>query len=82
MEKLSCQLSSGWDDVVDYVAWKKVSSVCLVAENDSLLNKSMQLQMAEMAGSEVESCDTGHCVMNGQLEKSLEVVRKVAGERL
>ena len=82
MEKLSCQPSSGWDDAVDYLGWKKVSSVYLVAENDALLSKEMQLQMAEMAGSEVEMCNAGHCLMIGQPEKCLEVVRKAAGERL
>ena len=81
-EKLLCQPSSGWDDVVDYVGWKKVSSVYLVAENDALLNKDLQLQMAEMAGSEVDMCNAGHCIMIGQPEKCLEVVRKAAGERL
>lgn len=82
VEKLSCQPSSGWDDVVDYVGWKKVSSVYLVAENDAILKKDLQLQMAEMAGSQVDRCNAGHCVMIGQPEKCLEVVRKAAGEHL
>ena len=82
VEKLSCQPSSGWDDVVDYIGWKKVPSVYLVAENDALLNKDLQLQMAEMAGSKVERCSAGHCVMIGQPEKCLEIVRKAAEERL
>lgn len=81
-KSLSCQPSSGWDDVVDYTGWKKVPSVYLVAENDAILNKDMQLQMAEMAGSEVERCTAGHCCMIGQPERCADVVRKAAGEVL
>ena len=82
VKKLLCQPSRGWDDVVDYVGWKNVPSVYLVSEGDALLNKEMQLQFAQRAGSEVERCSAGHCLMIGQPEKCLEVVRKAAGEVL
>lgn len=80
--RLSCQPSSGWDDVVTFVGWKNVSSVYLLCEQDAILVPQMQSQMADMAGSEVERCSAGHCCMIGQPEKVVEVVRRVAGERL
>lgn len=80
VQKLSCQPASGWDDIIDYAGWNNVPSVYLVAENDAILSKEMQLQMAELAGSEVESCSAGHCCMIGQPERCAEVIRKAAGE--
>ena len=82
VKTLSCQPSSGWDDIIDYAGWKKVPSVYLIAEGDAILSKDLQLEMAKMAGSEVERCSAGHCCMIGQPEKCLEVVRKAAGEVL
>ncbi|KAL8730584.1 MAG: hypothetical protein Q9181_004610 [Wetmoreana brouardii] len=82
VSRLRCQPSSGWDDVVDYVSWKDVPSVYLLCEQDAILNPGMQMQMAEMAGSEVERCSAGHCCMIGQPERVVEVVRKAAGESL
>ena len=82
VEKLSCQPASGWDDVVDYVGWKHVPSVYLVTEKDAIINKEMQFQMAQLAGSEVEACNAGHCCMIGQPDRCLEIVRKAAGEVL
>lgn len=81
-KSLSCQPSSGWDGVIDYVGWKKVPSVYLVAEGDAILSKDIQLQMAETAGSQIEKCSAGHCCMIGQPERCLEVVRRAAGEVL
>ena len=79
---LSCQPSSGWDGPIDYVGWKKVPSVYLIAEADAILSKDMQLEMAETAGSQVERCSAGHCCMIAQPERCLEVVRRAAGEVL
>ena len=78
--KLSCQPASGWDDVVTHTGWKTTPSVYLVCEQDALLPPPLQRQMAEQAGSVVEVCDAGHCVMIGQPERVVEVVRKAAGE--
>lgn len=82
VERLSCQPANGWDDIVDYVGWKHVPSVYLVTENDAIINKELQLQMAQLAGSEVETCNAGHCCMIGQPDRCLEIVRKAAGEVL
>ena len=79
---LSCQPSSGWDGAIDYVGWKKVPSVYLIAEGDAILSRDMQLEMAEMAGSQVERCSAGHCCMIGQPERCLEAVRRAAGDVL
>ena len=81
-KKLSCHPSRGWDGVVDYVGWKKVPSVYLVSEVDALLSEEMQLDFAKRAASEIERCSAGHCLMIGQPERCLEVVRKAAGEVL
>ncbi|KAL8760292.1 MAG: hypothetical protein Q9184_003387 [Pyrenodesmia sp. 2 TL-2023] len=82
ISKLSCQPSSGWDDVVDFAGWKHVPSVYLLCEQDAILKPEMQLQMAQMAGSEIERCSAGHCCMIGQPERVVEVVRKAAGESM
>ncbi|KAG7008636.1 hypothetical protein G7Y79_00005g017770 [Physcia stellaris] len=79
---LSCQPSSGWDDTIDYAGWEKVPSVYLIAEGDAILSKDMQLEMAKVAGSEVERCSAGHCCMIGQPEKCMEVVLRAMGELL
>ena len=79
---LSCQPSSGWDGTIDYAGWDKVPSVYLIAEGDAILSKEVQLEMAKVAGSEVERCSAGHCCMIGQPERCLEVVRRAAGEVL
>ncbi|KAL9637967.1 MAG: hypothetical protein Q9204_001671 [Flavoplaca sp. TL-2023a] len=78
--KLECQPSNGWDDVVDYVGWKNVPSVYLVCEKDAVLPPEMQKQMADRAGSEIETCDTGHCCMIGQPQRVVEIVEKAATE--
>lgn len=82
VSKLSCQPSSGWDDVVDHAGWKSVPSVYLLCEQDAILNPEMQMQMASMAGSEIERCSAGHCCMIGQPEKVVNVVRRAAGEMI
>lgn len=82
VQNLSCQPSRDWDDVVDHAGWKDVPSVYLVAEDDALLSKNMQLEMAKTAGSKVETCSAGHCCMIGQPERCAAVVRKAAGEVL
>ncbi|KAL8993469.1 MAG: hypothetical protein Q9169_006325 [Polycauliona sp. 2 TL-2023] len=78
--KLKCQPSSGWDDVVDYSGWKHVPSVYLICEKDAVLPPDMQKQMAERAGSEVETCDAGQRCMISQPEKVVEVVEKAVGK--
>ena len=71
---LQVQPAEGWDDVVTYGAWKIVPSVYLVCEGDACLPPTMQLQMAERAGSSVEKCAAGHMPMISVPEKVVEVV--------
>lgn len=82
VEIFLCQPSSSWDDVVDSVGWRKVPSTYLVAENDATLDSDLQLQMAEMAGCDVERCNAGHCCMIRQPGRCTEVVRKAVGKVL
>ena len=63
--KLQCQPSSGWDDVVVYGGWKDLPKVYHVCKKDADLPPKMKKQMADRAGSEIETCDAGHCCMIG-----------------
>ncbi|KAI4249838.1 MAG: hypothetical protein L6R42_008892 [Xanthoria sp. 1 TBL-2021] len=80
VSKLQCQPSSGWDDVVDYVGWKDVHSAYLICEQDAALPPEMQKQIAERAGSEIETFNARYCCMIGQPERVVEVVEMAAGE--
>ena len=80
LARLQHQPASGWGDKITYVGWKDIPSVYLCAERDALLPSSIQLQMAGMAGSQVETCNSGHMVMLSQPEKVVEVIKKAAGE--
>ena len=77
---LQIQPAAGWDDTVTYGAWKDVPSVYLVCEGDACIPPEMQLQMAEMAGSEVEKCAAGHMPMLSMPERVVEVVRAAVEE--
>lgn len=67
---------------MEYGSWNDVSSVWLIAENDKMLLANMQRNMAEMAGSEIETCDGCHMVMLSHPEKCVEVIRNAAGENI
>jgi len=51
-----------------------------VCEGDALLPPRVQVEMAEMAGAEVERCGAGHMVLLSEGERVVEVVRRAAGE--
>ena len=80
LPKMQCQPATGWADVIEYPGWKDVPSVYLVCENDQVMPLEGQLHLAQMAGSDIERCGSGHLVMLSMPEKVVEVVRKAAGE--
>jgi pimeloyl-ACP methyl ester carboxylesterase len=80
LARLQCQPATNWAGVVEYAGWKEIPSVYLVCEKDRLLLLERQLQLAGMAGCEIERCDSGHMVMLKLPEKVVEVVRRAAGE--
>jgi pimeloyl-ACP methyl ester carboxylesterase len=82
LSKLQCQPATGWADTIAYAGWKDIPSVYLICEKDGILPKELQAQMAEAAGSKVETCSSGHMVMLSQPEKVVEVIRTAAGEVL
>lgn len=66
--------------MITYAAWKEISSIYLVCEDDKVLPAEMQRRLAAMAGSEVMSVKNGHMVMLSNPEKSLEIILKAAAE--
>ncbi len=81
LSTLSFQPATGWEnEPVTYCGWRDVPSVYLVCEGDALLPPRVQVEMAEMAGAEVERCGAGHMVLLSEGERVVEVVRRAAGE--
>lgn len=80
LAKMQCQPATGWADEIQYAGWKDIESVYLLCEKDMVMPADMQLQMAGLAGCEIERCESGHMVMLSLPEKVVEVVRKAAGE--
>jgi hypothetical protein len=78
MEKLQSHPSSGWDSTIDYCGWRDVPSVYLICKSDQVLPASMQLQMAHLAGSQIEECEAGHMVILSMPERVAEVVKAAA----
>jgi pimeloyl-ACP methyl ester carboxylesterase len=67
---LDVQPASGWDGTVTYAGWQHVPSVFVVAKHDRVLPAPLQLQLAELAGSQVKEIEAGHML---QLAKPAEV---------
>ena len=64
---MSLQPASGWDDdQISYCGRRDIPSVCLCCEGDALLPPSVQRQIAEVVGAEVESCTASHMVVSSQ----------------
>jgi pimeloyl-ACP methyl ester carboxylesterase len=82
LAKLQCQPATGWADVIEYAGWKDIPSVFLVCEKDAALPAALQVQSVEMAGSEIERCESGHMVMLSMPDTVVEVIRKAAGEAI
>ena len=76
--KLQTQPAEGWDRKVTYCGWRKVPSVYLVCEKDQCIPAPLQLQMAEIAGSEVETCEAGHMPMISLPERVVDVIAQAA----
>ena len=74
MKELKCQPSEGWDGTTKYCGWREVESVYLVCEGDKILPVQVQEMMADMAGSRVVRCESGHMVMLSMPEKVVEVI--------
>jgi len=80
-DHMSYQPASGWDDgKISYCGWRHIPSVYLCCEGDALLPPSVQHQIAEMIGAEVESCPASHMVVLSQSGTAVEFVRRAAGE--
>ena len=71
---LRSQPATGWDDTITYCGWREVPSVYLVCEGDQCLPISLQLQLAELAGSRIERCTGGHMAVVSQFKKVAEVI--------
>ncbi|KAL6720076.1 hypothetical protein ACLMJK_001997 [Lecanora helva] len=78
IDELKTQPATEWDSTVTYCGWREVPSVYLVCENDQTIPPSMQLQCAELAGSQIERCDGGHVAMVSMPEKVAEVIKMAA----
>ena len=78
IEKLQSQPASDWDGTITYCGWRDVPSVYLVCEGDVCIPPSMQLQLAEMAGSKVEKCWGGRMPMISMPTAVVEVIVEAA----
>ncbi|KAG8530892.1 uncharacterized protein KY384_004249 [Bacidia gigantensis] len=76
LKVLEPQPAAGWDDTITHAGWKDIDSVYLVCENDRLIPKIMQVQMAESAGSSVRTCDAGHMPMLSHPEVVIEAINE------
>ena len=76
MEKLQSQPATDWDNTITYCGWREVPSVYLVCEGDRCVPASVQLQLAETAGSQIEKCAAGHMAMLSMPEKVVKVIVK------
>ena len=77
MAKLQPQPAHDWDRELTYCGWMELSSVYLVCEADRLLPVDLQVQLAEIAGSEFLRCEAGHMVHLSDPGKVVEVVKGV-----
>ena len=59
-----------------YCGWKEIPSVYLVCERDQAIPPPIQVQLAEGAGSKIETCAAGHMPQIGMPEKVAEVIEK------
>ncbi|MCJ1402764.1 hypothetical protein MMC11_005985 [Xylographa trunciseda] len=75
---LKPQPAEGWDGTVTYCGWKDVPSVYLICESDGAIPPPLQLQLAEMAGSQIEKCNAGHMPMLSMPERVVEVITSAA----
>lgn len=71
---LASQPASGWNGTVTYAGWKDVPNVYLICEKDQAIPPPLQEQLAGMAGSKVERCDSGHMVMLSMPENVADVI--------
>ncbi|KFZ04267.1 hypothetical protein V501_09207, partial [Pseudogymnoascus sp. VKM F-4519 (FW-2642)] len=79
MKRLKTQPAEDWNGVTQYCGWEDVPSTYLVCEKDELLPAEVQVQMAQMAESNIEKCEAGHMVMLSMPKRVVEVIRGVAG---
>ena len=78
IDKLQSQPASDWNSTITYCGWRDVPSVYLVCEGDACIPPSMQLQLAEMASSEIQKCRAGHMPMISMPTKVIEVIVEAA----
>ncbi|KAF8852482.1 alpha/beta-hydrolase [Acephala macrosclerotiorum] len=78
ISRLECQPAWKWDGEITHGGYKDVSSVYLLCSNDQCVPLAMQRQCAELAGSEIVSCNAGHMVMLSQPETVVKVIHTAA----
>lgn len=75
---MQTQPASGWNGTVTYCAWKEIPSVYLVCEADRAIPSSIQIQMAQTAGSKIETCAGGHMAQIGMAQEVADTIEKAA----
>lgn len=80
------KMSAGMTDfVVEYPAWKYISSTYLLTEEDKSLLPDVQEGFTQLEGAEgvkVLRCEGGHCAWLSRTEEVVRAIRKAAGERV
>ncbi|MCJ1309511.1 hypothetical protein MMC25_003171 [Agyrium rufum] len=74
------QPAKNCEETIAFAGWKEVPSRYLIYEGDAVLPTALQMQFAQLAGSEITTCSAGHMVMLSQPQKVLEVIREAAGK--
>jgi pimeloyl-ACP methyl ester carboxylesterase len=75
---LQPQPARGWDGTITYCGWRHVPSVYVVAKQDKLLPAALQMQMAQIAGSEIKEIDVGHMVMLVRPKEVADIIKAAA----
>lgn len=74
--KLKSRPTVGWNGTVTYCGWAAgPPSVYLVCETDRAIPPPIQYQLAQMAGSKIETCSAGHLPHVSMPERVVEVIK-------
>ena len=76
LSQAKCQPAHGWDAKIEWAGWKDVPSVFLSGTKDAILPEPLCRQMAEMAGSQFETCDAGHMSPLSQPDAVADIIKK------
>lgn len=72
------QPAANWDAEIRYTGYKEVKCHYLICQQDQILPKPLQEQLAAAAQAEITKCDAGHMIMLSQVDTLLQFLVRVA----